>query len=51
MESSSRPTLTSQGERQLALTLLQADALIALDADVAKAVDGLVATASIDALR
>ena len=35
----------------VALTLLQADALITLDADLAKAVEGIVTTASIDALR
>ena len=35
----------------VALTLLQADAFVTLDADLAKAVEGIVATASIDALR
>ena len=29
----------------------QADALVTLDADLAKAVEGIIATASIDALR
>lgn len=35
----------------VALTQLQADALVTLDADLARSVEGLVATASIDALR
>jgi predicted nucleic acid-binding protein len=35
----------------VALTLLQADALITLDEELARSVDGIVATASIDALR
>jgi predicted nucleic acid-binding protein len=35
----------------VALTLLQADAFITLDADLARSVDGVVPTASIDALR
>jgi predicted nucleic acid-binding protein len=35
----------------VALTLLQADALVTLDADLARRVEGIVATASIDALR
>ena len=35
----------------LALTQLQADAFVTLDADLARRVDGVVATASIDALR
>jgi predicted nucleic acid-binding protein len=35
----------------VALTQLQADALITLDADLARRVEGIVATASIDALR
>lgn len=35
----------------VALTQLQADAFITLDANLAKAVEGIVATASIDALR
>ena len=35
----------------VALTLLQADAFVTLDADLAKAVEGIIATASIDALR
>ena len=35
----------------VALTQLQADAFVTLDADLARAVKGLVATASIDALR
>jgi predicted nucleic acid-binding protein len=35
----------------VALTLLQADALITLDAELARSVEGVVATASIDSLR
>ena len=35
----------------VALTQLQADALVTLDAELARSVEGLVATASIDALR
>jgi predicted nucleic acid-binding protein len=35
----------------VALTQLQADALVTLDAELARSVDGIVATASIDALR
>jgi predicted nucleic acid-binding protein len=35
----------------VALTQLQADALITLDADLARSVEGIVATASIDELR
>jgi indolepyruvate ferredoxin oxidoreductase alpha subunit len=35
----------------VALTQLQADALVTLDAQLARSVDGIVATASIDALR
>ena len=35
----------------VALTQLQADAFITLDADLARSVEGIVATASIDALR
>ncbi|MEW6223477.1 MAG: type II toxin-antitoxin system VapC family toxin [Chloroflexota bacterium] len=35
----------------VALTQLQADALITLDPDLARRVEGIVATASIDALR
>ena len=35
----------------VALSLLQADALVTLDADLARRVEGIVATASIDALR
>ncbi len=35
----------------IALTQLQADAFITLDAELARSVDGIVATASIDALR
>jgi predicted nucleic acid-binding protein len=35
----------------VALTLLQADAFITLDAELARSVEGIVATASIDALR
>jgi indolepyruvate ferredoxin oxidoreductase alpha subunit len=35
----------------VALTQLQADALVTLDKDLARSVEGIVATASIDALR
>ncbi len=35
----------------VALTQLQADALVTLDADLARSVDGIVETVSIDALR
>ena len=35
----------------VALTQLQADAFVTLDAELARSVDGIVATASIDALR
>ncbi len=35
----------------IALTQLQADAFVTLDADLARSVEGIVATASIDALR
>ncbi len=35
----------------VALTQLQADALVAMDAELARSVEGVVATASIDALR
>jgi predicted nucleic acid-binding protein len=35
----------------IALTQLQADAFITLDAELARSVEGLVTTASIDALR
>ena len=35
----------------VALTLLQADAFVTLDADLARSVEGIVSTASIDALR
>jgi predicted nucleic acid-binding protein len=35
----------------VALTLLQADALVTLDADLARRLDGIVATAPIEALR
>ena len=35
----------------VALTQLQADALITLDAELARSVEGIVATASMDALR
>jgi len=35
----------------VALTLLQADAFVTLDAELAKSLDGIVATATIDALR
>ena len=35
----------------VALTLLQADAFVTVDAELARSVEGIVATASIDALR
>ncbi len=35
----------------VALTQLQADAFVTLDADLARSVEGIIATASIDALR
>jgi indolepyruvate ferredoxin oxidoreductase alpha subunit len=35
----------------IALTELQADAFVTLDAELARSVEGIVATASIDALR
>ena len=35
----------------IALTQVQADAFVTLDAELARSVDGIVATASIDALR
>ena len=35
----------------IALTQLQADAFVTLDADLARSVEGIIATASIDALR
>jgi predicted nucleic acid-binding protein len=35
----------------VALTQLQADAFVTLDAELARSVEGIVATASIDALR
>jgi len=35
----------------VALTLLQADALVTVNAELARSVEGIVATASIDALR
>ena len=35
----------------VALTQLQADALVTMDAELARRVDGIVATASVDALR
>jgi predicted nucleic acid-binding protein len=35
----------------VALTMLQADAFVTLDAELARSLDGVVATASIDALR
>lgn len=35
----------------VALTLLQADAFVTLDGELARSVEGIVATASIDALR
>jgi hypothetical protein len=37
--------------RVVALTQLQADAFVTLDAELARSVDGIVAIASIDALR
>lgn len=42
---------TTYDAEYVALTLLQADALVTLDADLEKSVEGTVATASIDALR
>lgn len=46
------PTLLrSQTPEYVALTQLQADALVTLDADLARSVEGLVAVASIDVLR
>ena len=41
---------TSFDAEYVALTLLQADALVTLDADLARAVEGIVTTASIDDL-
>lgn len=41
---------TTYDAEYVALTLLQADAFVTLDAELARTVDGLVATASIDAL-
>ena len=35
----------------VALTLLQGDAFVTLDADLARSIEGIVATASIDALH
>jgi indolepyruvate ferredoxin oxidoreductase alpha subunit len=35
----------------VALTLLQADAFITVDAELARSVEGIVATATLDALR
>ena len=35
----------------LSLTQLQADAFVTMDAELARSVEGIVATASIDALR
>ena len=35
----------------VALTLLQADAFVTMDADLARSLEGIVATASVDALR
>jgi predicted nucleic acid-binding protein len=35
----------------VALTLLQADAFVALDAELARSVEGIVRTATVDALR
>jgi predicted nucleic acid-binding protein len=43
-------TSTFQAE-YVALTLLQADAFVTLDAELARSLDGIVTTASIDALR
>jgi predicted nucleic acid-binding protein len=42
---------TTYDAEYVALTLLQADAFVTLDADLARSVEGIVATASIDALR
>jgi len=42
---------TTYEAEYVALTQLQADALVTTDADLARSVEGLVATASIDALR
>ncbi len=41
---------TTYNAEYVALTLLQADALITLDEDLARSVEGIVKTASIDAL-
>jgi predicted nucleic acid-binding protein len=41
---------TTYDAEYVALTQLQADALVTLDADLARSVEGIVATASIDAL-
>jgi predicted nucleic acid-binding protein len=42
---------TTYAAEFVALTQLQADALITLDEDLARSVEGMVATASLDALR
>ena len=41
---------TTYDAEYVALTLLQADAFVTLDAELARSVEGIVATASIDAL-
>lgn len=42
---------TTYDAEYVALTQLQADAFVTMDAELARSVEGLVATASIDALR
>ena len=42
---------STYGAEYVALTQLQADAFVTLDANLARSVDGVVAVASIDALR
>jgi predicted nucleic acid-binding protein len=42
---------TTYNAEYVALTLLQADAFVTLDAELARSVEGLIAIASIDALR
>jgi predicted nucleic acid-binding protein len=42
---------TTYNAEYVALTQLQADAFVTLDAELARSVEGIVATASIDALR
>ena len=42
---------TTYEAEYVALTQLQADAFVTLDADLARRVDGVVATATVDALR